>query len=307
MKSITIRNFAVLNLAVMTLCTVGQAQQASEPPPLPFHAVEGVGGVFATHMAYLVNPDTVGGIGLPSVGGIYVNMGNGRQLYSATATETLWGRLELGYAYMAFDMGDLPDAIAKATTIRIREQYVEMHNFNARCLLLKEGEYGQNWLPAVTLGAHYKQNTTIANMDRELGGTLTAIGIADQAGMDYTLYASKMLTMLPVPIIVSAGLRSTEAAHIGLLGFTDERQLVAEGSICAFLTSKLILGLEYRQKPNSYQTVPGLIGKEDDWYTFDVGYIVNDHMTVAAGYAHFGEVLNHNANGSFGLAVKWEL
>ena len=113
MKSTNIRFLAVINLAVMALCTVGQAQQASEPPPLPFHAVEGVGGVFATHMAYLVNPDTAGGLGLPSVGGIYVNMGNGRQLYSATATETLWDRLELGYAYMAFDMGDLPDAIAK--------------------------------------------------------------------------------------------------------------------------------------------------------------------------------------------------
>jgi hypothetical protein len=182
-----------------------------------------------------------------------------------------------------------------------------MHNLNARLMLLKEGEFGQSWLPAVTLGVHYKNNATIDDIDRELGGTLTSIGIADSDGMDYTLYATKMLTFLPKPIIVTAGLRSTEAAHIGLLGFTDERNIVLEGSICAFVAQNVIIGAEYRQKPNEYTPVTDLIGPEDDWLTFDVGYIVNSHMTIAAGYARFGEVLNHEANQSFGLALKWEL
>jgi hypothetical protein len=285
---------------------VGQAV-AAEPPPLPFHAAEGCGGVFATHMAYLVNGDPKGGIGLPSAGGIYVNMGHGRHMYSLTATETLWNRLELGYAHITFDMGDLPDAIADATTVRISEDFVEMQNLNARLMLLKEGEFGRTWMPAVTLGVHYKQNTTVEDIDRELGGTLTSIGINDNAGVDYTLYATKMFTALPKPVIVTAGVRSTEAAHIGLLGFTGERKIVAEGSVCAFVAQNTIVGVEYRQKSSDYAPVPGLIGAEDDWLTFDVGYIVNSHMTVAAGYARFGDVLNHEANDSFGLALKWEL
>jgi hypothetical protein len=307
MKRMRIKLITVLSIVVSAFCAFSYAQQANEPPPLPFHDVEGCGGVFATHMAYLVNGDPNGGIGLPAAGGIYVNMGHGRQMYSAIATETLWNRLELGYAYISFDMGDLPDAIADATTVRISEQFVEMHNFNARLMLLKEGEFGQSWLPAVTFGAHYKQNTTINGLDRELGGSLTSIGIDDSDGVDYTLYATKMLTMLPKPVIVTAGVRSTEAAHIGLLGFTDERKLLVEGSVCVFVAKNVVVGVEYRQKPSEYTSLPDLIGAEDDWLTFDVGYIVNSHMTVAAGYARFGEVLNHEANGSYGLALKWEL
>jgi hypothetical protein len=295
----------VISAIVLGLCAFSQAQQASEPPPLPFHAAEGCGGVFATPMAYLVNGN--GEIGLPAAGGIYVNMGHGRQMYSLTATETLWNRLELGYAYISFDMGDLPDAIADATKIRISEKFVEMHNINARLMLLKEGEFGRSWLPAVTFGAHYKQNATINDLDRELGGTLTKIGINDNEGVDYTLYATKMLTMLPKPVIVTAGLRSTEAAHLGLLGFTDDRKIVLEGSVCAFVAHNVIVGVEYRQKKSDYTPVPGLIAAEDDWFTFDVGYIVNSHMTIAAGYARFGDVLNHEANDSYGLALKWEL
>jgi hypothetical protein len=34
---------------------------------------------------------------------------------------------------------------------------------------------------------------------------------------------------------------------------------------------------------------------------------VNRHLTLAAGYGHFGEVLNHQADGAWGLTVKWEL
>jgi hypothetical protein len=305
MRTIYRRLVIVLSAIVLGCCAFSQAQQANEPPPLPFHAVEGCGGVFATHMAYLVNGND--GIGLPSAGGIYVNMGHGRQLYSVTATETLWNRLELGYAYMSFDMGDLPDAIADATTVRISEKFVQMHNINARLMLLKEGEFGQRWLPAVTFGVHYKQNATIDDLNRELGGTLTAIGIENNEGVDYTLYATKMLTILPKPVIVTAGLRSTEAAHIGLLGFTDDRKIVVEGSVCAFVMQNLIIGAEYRQKKSDYTPVPGLIAAEDDWFTVDAGYIVNSHMTIAVGYARFGDVLNHEANDSYGLALKWEL
>jgi hypothetical protein len=305
MKTIRTRFAIVLSTIVLGLCSIGKAQQANEPPPLPFHSAEGCGGVFATHMAYLVNGND--GIGLPSVGSIYVNMGHGRQMYSLTATETLWNRLELGYAYITFDMGDLPDAIAEATGVRISEQFVEMHNFNARLMILKEGEFGQNWLPAVTFGAHWKENATTDHLDSELGGTLSAIGKETDDGIDYTLYATKMLTMLPKPVILTAGLRSTDAAHIGLLGFTGDRELLFEGSVCAFVAHNVIVGVEYRQKKSDYTPVPGLIAAEDDWYTFDVGYIVNSHMTVAAGYARFGDVLNHEANDSFGLALKWEM
>ncbi len=295
--------------AVTTFAEEGAAPEAAKapakPPPLPFHCCEGGGGIFSTQAAYLVNPEK--DIGLPSFGAIYVHMNHGRGLVSLTATETLGKRVELGYAYMNFDMGDLPDAIEAATETRISDESVDMHVVNARLMLLSERQFGKNWIPAVTVGLHYKNNATVNDIDGELAGTLTSIGIADDKGLDYTIHASKMFTNLPRPVIVNLGLRSTEGAHTGLLGFTDDRKVVFEGSVAVLATSRLILGAEYRQKPDEYTPVDGLIAEEDDWWTVEAGYIINPHMTIAVGYAQFGNILNHKANDSFGAALKIEL
>ena len=63
----------------------------------------------------------------------------------------------------------------------------------------------------------------------------------------------------------------------------------------AISNSPAVLGLEIAEaKP------------EDDWWTIDAAYVVNKHLTVAAGYGHFGDVLNHEANNAWGLTVKYE-
>jgi hypothetical protein len=294
-------------LAMIVSAAIAVEAEQQSPPPLPFHSVEGVGGAFSTSSAYLVNPAKEGDVfGLPSIGGIYVHVGNGRHLAALTVTETLWDRLELGYAWDNFDMGDLPQDIERATSIRIRDHAVDMHNFNARVCLVKDGEFDQPWLPAITLGGHYKLNDTLEDIDADLMGTLTGIGIAEHDGFDYTLSLTKMVTFLPRPLLLNATVRATEAAHIGLLGFTDDYEVVVEGSVCALLTDRFILAGEYRQKPDEYDAIPGLVGGEDDWWTICAGYIVNDHMTISGGYAHFGELLNHVANSSWGVAVKYE-
>ena len=300
---------AAISLVVSNAFADGEKveEPTGKPPPLPLHAVEGVGGSFAVHSAYLVNPPKKGDIfGLPSVGGILVHLGQGRNLDAFTITENLWGRLELGYGWNHFEMGDLPQDIQNATGIKIGEDSVDLHNFNARLLLLKEGAFGQSWLPALTFGTHYKYNATIDRIDDDLGGTLRKIGIKDNDGFDFTLYASKMITALPRPVILSAGLRSTEAAHIGLLGFTGDRKIVGEGSVCVLATDRLILAAEYRQKPNEYKSIPGLVEREDGWWTLCAAYVLSKRATIAAGYAHFGHVLNHKANGAWGVAFKYE-
>jgi hypothetical protein len=73
----------------------------------------------------------------------------------ATLTETLFDRLELGFGFNQLDLHDLPKGIMAATTVDIEDELVHMYNFNARLALFKEGEFGQSWLPALTLGYHY--------------------------------------------------------------------------------------------------------------------------------------------------------
>ncbi len=275
----------------------------AKPAPLPLHQIEGNGGIFSTHSAYIVNPPRAGEpVGRPSLGLAYVNIGNGRHLEALTFTESPFKRLELGYGYDTFDLGDLPDAIHTATGIRLRDGSVKLHNLNARLLLVEEGDV----TPAITAGVHYKSNQGIDRINADLGGLLHTSGIESNDGTDITLYASKLFKSLPRPLLINAGLRATKAAHIGLLGFTDDYHVVLEANAVLFLTGDFALAAEYRQKPNDYTPVGTLVQAEDDWFTIDAAYVVNNHLTVAAGYGHFGAVLNHKANGVWGLTTKYE-
>ncbi len=276
-------------------------------PPLPLHGVEGYGGIAITYSAYLTNTAQEGDIlGLPSFGAGVLGTTGGRYLGFATITETIGDRLELGYGLNALSLNDLPDLVQTATGLDVGEDVVYLHNFNARVALVKEGDFGQAWLPAITAGVHYKYNDTINDIDTNLNGTMTSIGIEDNDGVDYTLYASKMLSFLPKPVLVNVGLRNSEAAHAGLLGFTGDREFLVEGNVVMFLSNNFAVGAEYRQKPNNYEEINGLIAGEDDWWSVVFAYVVNNSMTVSGGYFNLGDVLDEEDTDAFALKMKWE-
>jgi hypothetical protein len=52
-------------------------------------------------------------------------------------------------------------SLKDATTVSISRQEVQLYNANARLQVLKEGEFGQKWIPALTGGAHFKYNDGI--------------------------------------------------------------------------------------------------------------------------------------------------
>jgi len=279
--------------------------KTEKPPPLPLHQIEGNGGVFSTLCAYLVNPPRNGEfVGRPSAGFGFIHIGSGRDLEAVTVTETPWKRLELGYGYDHLNLGDLPTAIVAARGPRIADS-VTMHNANARLQFLSEGEFGQKWLPALTAGIHYKYNDGIQDINNTLGNLMAQHGITGHEGLDFTLYGSKMLAFLPRPVLVNLGGRATKSAQLGLLGFTDEYSFVFEGNVVVLVTDRVLLAAEYKEKPRDFSAM-GLVGREDDWWTIDAGYVVSPHLTLAAGYGHFGMVANHTADGAWGLTVKWE-
>jgi len=281
--------------------------KAEKNPPLPLHQIEGNGGIFSTLSAYIVNPPRNGEpIGRPSLGFAYVNLGHGQNLEALTVTESPWERLELGFAYNNLELGDLPTQIALGGGPEINNS-VSLYHANARLQLLKEGEFKQAWIPAVTFGTHYKNNDGISQINNQLGGALKGIGIfEDRQGVDFTLYASKLITALPRPVLLEAGGRATKGAWNGLGGFTDDYSFLFEGNAVVFVTDRLALAAEYKQLANDYTPIPGLINKSGDWWTLDAAYVVSKHFTVAAGYGHFGGVLNHDANGVWGITTKYE-
>ena len=280
---------------------------AEKPAPLPLHQIEGNGGIFSTLSAYIVNPPRDGEIlGRPSVGFSYINLGHEQNLEAVTLTESPWKRLELGYGWDRLGLGDLPHALRSAGLVNYRADEVQLHNVNARLQLLKEGEFDQKWIPAVTAGVHYKYNDGINAVDQQTGNLLTASGIIDNSAVDFTLYGSKLFTQLPRPVLLELGGRATKGVWNGLGGFTDTYSFQFEGNLVVFITSNLALAAEYKQQPYDYQRIGNLVRPANDWWTIDAAYVVNKHLTLAAGYGHFGGVLNHDANGVWGLTTKWE-
>jgi len=286
---------------------VEEEKAPEKGPPLPLHEIEGQGGVFSTLSAYIVNPPRNGEpVGRPALGAGFISLGHGRNLYVATMTWSPWERIELGYGYNWLFLGDLPTDIRSATGVSIGRSSVTVHNFNARFQIIKEGDFGQKWMPALTFGTHYKVNDGISQINKNLGGALSAYGLPGNMGVDFTLYASKMLTFLPRPVLVNVGGRATRAQELGFIGFSDDYSFLFEANVCIFLTDWLILAGEYRQQPNAYTPIPGLIGKSGDWWTVDLGWVVNKNLTIAGGYGYFGTVANHTANGVLGVTVKYE-
>jgi hypothetical protein len=107
-------------------------------------------------------------------------------------------------------------------------------------------------------------------------------------------------------VLLELGGRATEGVWEGLGGFTSGYNFVFEGNVVVFVTDKFALAAEYKQQPRDYQAIGNLVKVEGDWATLDAAYVVNKHLTLAVGYGLFGNVLNHEANGVWGLTTKWE-
>lgn len=58
-----------------------------------------------------------------------------------------------------------------------------------------------------------------------------------------------------------------------------------EGSLGYQLSRKLVIGGEYRTKPDNLS-----IATEDDWYDLFAAYAINRNLTVAAAYVDLGSV-----------------
>ncbi len=306
-KSSNKRGYAII-LLVLTF-SVGTGLHAG--PPLPTHNVEGNSGVFITSTAYLANPPEKDNVfGLPSVSGTFAAIGE-KDFESVVVTENIWGKVELGYAMERIGLGDWPADVRAATGIHV-DNHVFLHNFNTRLMVIEEGGFDLAWMPAVTMGAHFKWNDGHNEINKQTGGLCDTLGVDHDSGTEFTAVATKTIAdWLPHPLIVSAGLRNGDAIHTGLLGFAGERRTTFEGSVIYLLSDKLLLASEYRQKSNlcDQYTAPGgerLIKAENDWWDVCLGYIINDHLTVAGGYANFGNVLNHREDNVWAVQFKYE-
>jgi hypothetical protein len=289
-------------------------QQAPPPadekgPPLPFITIEGQGGGAITPMAYLVNPAPEGEIfGKPSVAFDMIGL-NSKSLNTFMLTENLFGRVEFGFAADDFNLGTLPGDIHTATQTEIGRSDVWLYNFSVRGLLVKENAGENEWVPAVTIGAIFKTNDGIRQINQSLNGALETIGYARENGTDFTLTATKTLptAFFGKPLIVTAGLRESQAANLGFLGFSDTYKASFEGSVAILPFDRWLFAYEFRQKSSPYTLgLAPLVGDEDNWHAFDAAFIINKHTTLVAGAGILGTLANTEANSAWFMQLKYE-
>jgi len=174
---------------------VGAVVVATAQGGVPLNGLEGEGGVAFNPLAYPAGQNADAKAGTPALskgqfGAWYVNLSDVDVDWTAIgAAETLFGRLELSYGY----------EIVAPTGQNIKKQ-----NVGAKVNLIKENLGGSAFVPAVSVGTIWKTTDNVATN-------------VDDSAFDAYLVATKLITQLPKPVLLSAGLLSTKEQVTGVL------------------------------------------------------------------------------------------
>jgi len=232
---------------------------------VPLNNLQGVGGVAFNPLAYpagqnddkkLVEgqPDWLSN---PQIGAWYTSLGDVNVDWVAGGiAETIGKRLELSYGYEVISQDG-------ANTIH-------KNNLGSKFLLLPEN-YGDNpFVPAISVGGIWKT-------------TDGALGTFDNEGWDAYVVATKLITQLPRPVLLSGGLLYTDELVTGVFGHDSSHDLTWFGNVDVLPFSNLALGVEYKQ------------GAEFDdfanasYWDAHVAWFANKNVSLVAAYVNAGD------------------
>jgi Protein of unknown function (DUF3034) len=235
---------------------------------VPFINLEGVGGVAFNPVAYPAAESEEGlklgalEIAKPRIGAWYVNLNDSSIDWPTVGVATAFNhRVETSFGYESVAIGKVYN--------------VHKVNAGAKVVLLDENAFGSKAVPALAVGGVFKR-TSLPEASRAAGSS--------DAGVDLYAVATKLVTELPRPVLLSAGVLSTKAMVDGITGFTDAgRKLVVFGNVDVVPLPWLALGVEYKMGP-SYSN-----GYTDgDYFNVHAGWFVSPKLTLAVAYTHAG-------------------
>lgn len=235
--------------------------------------IEGSGGGGLATWAVTTGYGAEDGVG-GNVHATYVNLPD-YELRSWGAAVGLWDRVELSVARQAFDTGDTGAALGLGRGFTFTQDIVGL-----KVRVLGDAVYGQDsWVPQVAVGVQHKSN--------DQGAIITAVGGKDDEGTEVYVAATKLF--LADSFLVSGAVRWTNANQAGLLGFGGDRnedlEPQFEGSVGYLLSRRLVIGAEYRTKPDNL----GFAG-EDDWMDVYAAYAIDKHLSVTAAFVDLGSI-----------------
>lgn len=236
-------------------------------------SVEGAAGGGLATWAVIAGNETEDGIG-GTAHATYVALPD-FDLSSAGAAIGVSDRIELSYAYQRFDTRAAGAALGLGRGFTFGQ-----HIVGAKVKLIGDAVWAQDTpLPQIAAGVQYK----IA----ERGAVVKAVGAAETRSADLYVAATKL--WLAQGIVADATVRFTKANQLGLLGFGGpkgtDRTAQFEGSLAKMLTRKLVVGAEYRTKPDNLG-----FAEEDDSYDLFAAWAVHRNVSLTAAYVDLGDI-----------------
>lgn len=280
----------LLILPALLLCNVGaQADQGGRLPATGgVTEVEGAAGGGLTPWALIAGYDTRDQVG----GNAFVTRvtTQGFRLTSAGAAVGLFDRVELSYARQRFNLGDT-----------VPGQNIEMDTFGAKMKVCGDTVFNQDrpW-PQIAVGIMAKHN-------RDFDGVPKALGGRHASDIEPYMAATKVWLdgIAGRTVLLDGTLRLTRANQLGLLGFggdkDDSRKLRFEGSAAVFLTDRIILGAEWRQKPDNLS-----VFKEDAFADAFLAWVPNRRVAITLAQTELGNIANKDHQRGPYLSAKFD-
>jgi hypothetical protein len=191
----------------------------------------------------------------------------------------LFDRLELSYAWQAFDTQDVGAALGLGRGFTFHQSI-----FGAKLKLIGDAVYDQDsWLPQIAVGLQHKENDRAA--------VIAAIGGKSSVGTDFYLTATKLF--LAESLLVDATLRETKANQFGILGFGGDKHndysTQFEGSGAYLFSRRFALGAELRTKPSNLS----IVHEGAAWDLF-AAYFFSKNLSITPAYADLGNIAIEN-------------
>jgi len=262
--------FAVLILVVLFL-----VKDAFAGPP--FNNLEGVGGIAYNPLAYLADSGEefikVGDTNIlakPRFGAWYVNLPDAKiDWTSLGVATTLFQRLEISYGFQNIAWQGQP-------TFR-------KNNIGAKLLVLKENAFDTKFVPAFSIGTIYKTSGDRKKLDTVGSNSLRSSGQDWYAVATKTIDELPIIHKLPVPVIISGGVLSTQEFVTGVLGFSNSRKLTGFFNIDLVLPHGFVVGYEFKQGARFSNA------KNTNYWDAHLAWIPNKNLTLIAAYTGTGD------------------
>lgn len=235
--------------------------------------IEGSGGGGLATWAMTTGYGAEDGIGA-NVHATYVNLPD-YELRSYGVAIGLWDRVEVSLARQEFDTGGTGALLGLGDGFTFTQDIVGL-----KVKIVGDAVYGQDsWMPQVAVGVQHKSN--------DQGAVIAAVGGLDDEGTDFYVAASKLY--LAQSLLINGTVRWTKANQTGLLGFGgdqgDDMEPQFEGSVGYLLNPNLVVGAEYRTKPDNLG-----FAEEEDAFDVYAAYALNKHVSLTAAYVDLGSI-----------------